>query len=352
MMKSIAFVVIYYGKFPNYFSAWLNSCRQNPTVDFLVFTDNPLEEYILPPNVHVIILSFEELRERFQCQYDFKISLERPYKLCDFRPAYGEALQEWLHEYDYWGHCDTDMLWGDIRKFATDDLLNQYDRIFNAGHCSIYRNEPRVNALYRTLDPHGCLNWRDVFSSEQNCTFDEYATLNDDGSGGGMSRIMEVNKERIYATWKHANVTPKQQARFQLSLDDHERECDPYQIKEFLHRYYSSETEAEMQFFERTQDGLFMWYCKDGKVQKKEYMYVHFSRRAIHIPKDVIECDNYLFLPPAKILPLSKELTEEEVKTQMQKNHSAIRWYKFKQKSKLIQLLKRLTNKMKRIMRE
>lgn len=351
-MKTIAFVITYFGSggFPNYFPVWLNSCRQNPTIDFLVFTDISSEEYDVPANVKFINMSFDHLRGLFQRLYDFEITLERPYKACDFRPAYGEALQEWLSEYDYWGHCDTDMIWGDIRKFATDDLLAQYDRIFNAGHCSIYRNDPRVNSLYRTLDPHGCLNWREVFTSEQNCTFDEYATINEDGSGGGMSRIMEVNGARIYSTWKHANVTPKKQNRFQLSLDDHEREGTPEQVVQYEHRYYATESEAEMQFFERNKDGLFLWYCKDGTVTKKEFMYVHFSRRAVHVPKSEIQSDDYLFLPPAKIVVLREPLTKDGCRRQMRKNHSAIRWYSIVHKSKALQFVLRVKNKIRRIM--
>ena len=37
--KKIAFVVPYYGKFPDYFPLWLKTCGTNPTIDFLLFTD-------------------------------------------------------------------------------------------------------------------------------------------------------------------------------------------------------------------------------------------------------------------------------------------------------------------------
>ena len=46
-MKSIAFVIPYFGKFPNYFSLWLQSCRNNPTIDWLLFTDSN-EKYDYP----------------------------------------------------------------------------------------------------------------------------------------------------------------------------------------------------------------------------------------------------------------------------------------------------------------
>ena len=52
------------------------------------------------------------------------------------------------HNKCYWGHCDVDLIWGDIRKFVTDDVLTKYKRIFSRGHCSIYENSSEVNAVY------------------------------------------------------------------------------------------------------------------------------------------------------------------------------------------------------------
>ena len=40
-----------------------------------------------------------------------------PYKLCDYKPVYGLIFDEDLQDYDFWGHCDVDLIFGDIRKF-------------------------------------------------------------------------------------------------------------------------------------------------------------------------------------------------------------------------------------------
>ena len=52
-MKKIAIIVPYFGEFPNYFPLFLNSCRYNPTVDWLLVTDiaDPVD---YPQNVRVI----------------------------------------------------------------------------------------------------------------------------------------------------------------------------------------------------------------------------------------------------------------------------------------------------------
>lgn len=64
-MKSIVFVVPWGGgKLPTYFQLWLESCRRNPSVDFLVFTDD-YTEYNYPDNVKVHYMSFEQMKELF-----------------------------------------------------------------------------------------------------------------------------------------------------------------------------------------------------------------------------------------------------------------------------------------------
>ena len=111
----IAFIVPYFGRFPNYFQLWLISCKNNPTVDWYVLT-NDQTTFDYPKNVHVIHESFEGMRGRVQSFFDFKLAIEDPYKLCDFKPAYGEIFAQYLRNYDFWGCCDIDAIFGDIRK--------------------------------------------------------------------------------------------------------------------------------------------------------------------------------------------------------------------------------------------
>lgn len=142
-MYSIAYVVPFFGKFPKGFQFWLMSCGCNPSIDWLIFTDDHAE-YDYPPNVKVTYWSFDKMRERVQQIYDFPISLDRPYKLCDFKPAYGEIFAAELQGYDFWGDCDIDLVWGDIRKFYTDEILSKYEKIGFNGHSMLFKNTPEV----------------------------------------------------------------------------------------------------------------------------------------------------------------------------------------------------------------
>lgn len=158
-MKTIGFVVPYFtcgnGTVHPMTQLWLDSCKYNSTVDWLFFTDCDLSSFDVPANVQIIKSSFEEIKAKIQSLFSFKISLNKPYKLCDFKPVYGEAFTEELQNYDFWGFCDIDLIWGDIRKFITDEILEKYDRVLTHGHCSLFRNTQEVNKAYRTLDPKG-----------------------------------------------------------------------------------------------------------------------------------------------------------------------------------------------------
>ncbi len=114
-MNSICYVVPYFGTLPKTsFRLWLKSCKANPTVNWIIFTDDKTE-YDYPDNVKVYYTTLDEIRERFQSFYDFPIVLDRGWKLCDYKIAYGEIFEKELKGYDFWGNCDIDLMWGNIK---------------------------------------------------------------------------------------------------------------------------------------------------------------------------------------------------------------------------------------------
>ena len=129
----------------------LITCGRNPTVDWHFITDceTPAQH---PENVYFHISTLDKINKQASSALGFPVHLTRPYKLCDLKPAYGLMFPELLKSYDFWGHCDPDILWGDIRKFMTPSLLNQHDILTSragaiAGHFCIYRNEARINSI-------------------------------------------------------------------------------------------------------------------------------------------------------------------------------------------------------------
>jgi hypothetical protein len=68
-----------------------------------------------------------------------------PYKLCDYKPAYGLIYAQELKGYDYWGDCDLDVIFGRLSHFLTPDIFGRYDRYFTQGHFCFYANKEEVN---------------------------------------------------------------------------------------------------------------------------------------------------------------------------------------------------------------
>jgi len=114
-----------------------------------------------------------ELKALAEEKLGMPIYLERGYKICDLRPAFGVIFNEYLDETRFWGTCDLDVLFGDIRKFITAELLDTYDiisakREYLIGHFTLYRNADNVNNLFRCSADY----WQ-VFTSPQSFAFDE-----------------------------------------------------------------------------------------------------------------------------------------------------------------------------------
>lgn len=173
MKNKIALIIPYFGRFNNYFELYLKSCAKNPDFDFLFFTDDKTE-FTFPPNVHVHYTTFESLREKIQSLFDFKITLHSPYKLCDYRIAYGYIFENYLQAYDFWGFCDVDLIWGDIGKVITDELLEKNDRILSRGHLSIFRNTAEINRLFMKIgEDELFIDYKHAFTTRYCCHFDE-----------------------------------------------------------------------------------------------------------------------------------------------------------------------------------
>jgi hypothetical protein len=153
MQKSICLVACYFGNWPTYIDLFLTSCRQNPSVDFLLVSDcGPLPH--APDNVRVVPVSFEALKERITEQLGMEVAINRPYKLCDFKTAYGVVLGDYLQGYDFWGCTDLDQVYGRIRQFVPDELLDAHDVIaarpwYLTGFFFLFRNNEHVNRLFQ-----------------------------------------------------------------------------------------------------------------------------------------------------------------------------------------------------------
>ena len=97
---------------------------------------------------------------------------QRRTKYATTKPAYGAIFEDYLIGVDFWGHCDLDIVFGDIRSFITDEMLEEYDVItakkeFLAGHFTLYNNRTTCRMYEHSKD------YRRVFQRQELFSFDE-----------------------------------------------------------------------------------------------------------------------------------------------------------------------------------
>lgn len=92
----IAIIVCWFGKLPEYFKMWEYSCSKNQDYDFLFFTDHP-QSYKFK-NIKFIKFSLNDFNKLATEKLNVEINVKKPYKLCDFRPAYGLIFEDYLKD--------------------------------------------------------------------------------------------------------------------------------------------------------------------------------------------------------------------------------------------------------------
>jgi hypothetical protein len=172
-MKKILLIIPYFGNWPVWFDFFLHSCRYNPTVDWLLLSDNRMPEN-LPENIKFRQFSLSEYSRLVSERLNICFYPQNPYKLCDLKPMYGYVHEEELEGYDFWGFCDVDIIFGNLRSFLTNSVLANdvischSTRI--SGHFTILRNTPQLCNAFRAVR-----NWDDILRDPQNHQFDEKA---------------------------------------------------------------------------------------------------------------------------------------------------------------------------------
>ena len=177
--NSIAILICWYGPYPWYFRYFVHSCSFNPTIDYYIITDNQQQIDYVSKNITVVHKTLNEIKTTISEKLGFVVNLSYPYKLCDFRPAFGVIFSEIVKEYEFWGSSDIDLLYGDIRNFMTEEVLQSYDIIslrpeYVTGFFSLYRNSEFVNLLFKRSQDY-CA----VFQNRKYLGFDECGFLCD-----------------------------------------------------------------------------------------------------------------------------------------------------------------------------
>lgn len=284
-MNKCCFIVPYFGKLPNYFPLFLKSCSYNMDYNWIIFTDDE-DSYSLPKNVKIVKMTFEEMKILINKRVDVECNIPEMHKLCDFKPAYGLIFSDYLDNYDFWGHCDLDMIFGDINKFITNEILEKYDKIGCLGHMIMYKNCNEINRMFMK-ELNGKLLYKSVFTSEKTLVFDETF-----GGNENINSIFEQYGKKIYTDDLSFNV-----------------KIFPTKFKRVKFNY-----ETYSYIDEKIKNAIYTWengkikryYLENKKLISEEYMYIHLQQRTMKFDKSILN-SNYIKIVPNEFCELEFE---------------------------------------------
>ena len=173
-MQSICLITCYMGPLPNYFGYFVASCKQNTSIDFIVINDH-IQKNFSDENVHYLKMDLIELNNYVSEKLGVNISLSSAWKINELKPLFGAVFKDRLKNYDRWGWCDLDIIWGNLRHFLNDDVLKTYDiittkELWSTGHFTLFKNNELCNHLYNRFSGIiGLLNDPTYFAFEECC---------------------------------------------------------------------------------------------------------------------------------------------------------------------------------------
>lgn len=252
----ICVIVCYFGCLPKWFSLWERSAAYNKRIDFILITDQDIESSYV--NIKVVKTSLLNVKRQIEDALNIDCVLDKPYKLCDYRPMFGLIFYDLIQQYDYWGHCDLDQIFGDIYKFVEPVLQEGYLKIYELGHLTFYRNNSKGNNLFRLK---GRWNWKEIASTTDSCYFDEV----------GVRDICKFNGIKVYTNKDYADISPHHK-RFTLSND-------------LLTRREKKNNNYNHQVFFWEKGKIFRVVSTRKGMQKKEYSYIHFQKRKMEMTR-------------------------------------------------------------------
>ena len=259
-MRKVCFISVYFGEIPDFFRTFLDSCAWNQDFNWLIVHDTPLN-YEGVQNVYDITMDLDEFAKLTEKKIGLKIPKIKPYKVCDFRPAFGIIFEDYIKDYDFWGICDTDLILGKLNDFITDEMLDSYDKIFTMGHMSLIRNNNTCNWLFKKKT-NNSRYYKDIFCNEKNFIYDEYEGFTEKFCDTGLKVYKEkkcadisivCGRLRVNEKWLINCIQPKNQ---------------------YIH--YSNDKNFRHQIFWVSKGRTFRTYIDNKKrVVKEEYSYIH-----------------------------------------------------------------------------
>lgn len=294
-MKSIVIIFPYFGTLPVQYKMWRASALCNPSVDFMFFTNADVEP---AKNIIVHKMQFSDFQRIVQKAFDFPIVLDRPYKLCEYKQAYGYILQEYIKDYDVWGFGDLDLVYGDIRAFLTDNVL-EHKFLLGWGHLTLLHNNEDANTYF--MKPvTGYQSYKDAFTTTKITYFDEFRHK------GCSDKWHDCRPEDCWL----------------------ERPFDNISFPKSSYHLNSVSRGWKQVIFEHIDNKLYMLRFNNGQLEKKESLYAHFQHRGFM--KDKVTDYNHFLITPKAIVDYPKCFINIRLRWHCRKRPLMTKYYQWK----------------------
>ena len=278
-MKKCCFIIPYFGKLPNFFQLFLNSCSTNKNYDWLLLTDDNTS-FKYPANVKKVTTDFDSIVQLFSQKLDMQVVLPHPYKLCDYRPAYGYLFSDYITEYRFWGHCDIDTIMGDLDAFITNEMFDNYDKIFTLGHLTLYRNTPEVNRTFVT-DGH----YQDIFTDERALQFDEMPV-----------KHWKITIDQLFEK-KHLKIFKES---FLMDVHVYDAYFRRVKYEPDIDKFAFESIKKEALYVWRKGKLMRYYVNKKRELTSEEFLYIHLQKRKMKMSQDLnTESESFKIVPNA-----------------------------------------------------
>ena len=295
-MQRIVLLFPYFGPLPAQYGIWRVSALHNPSIDFMFFTDTDVE---VAENIIVHKMQFTDFQKLVYKAFDFPVVIDRPYKLCEYKQAYGHILHEYIRNYDFWGFGDIDLVYGDIRAFLTDDVLN-HKFILGWGHLTLLHNDEDTNTFFMKKTD-GYQYYQDAFSTSMITFFDEF------GHKGCSDKWRDTRPEDCWLEEPFDNVSKPKQS---------------YHFNSLNHPKWTQIV------FEHIGNKLFVLRFCNGQLKKRETLYAHFQHRSFM--KDKITDYAHFLVTPSSMINFPKHLTTLQLKYYCRQHRLITLYYQWK----------------------
>jgi len=169
--------ITHFGPWPAWIDFFVESCKKNSDIDWVLISDNKDLPRSKSSNVKVMSLPLAEYTQLIGRTLGIDFQPDNPYKVADVRPAFGVIHRDLVGDHDFFGYGDIDVIYGRIRDFYTSEALARFSVLSThperlCGHFALLRNiEPLRNAFRRIP------SWRTLMEDKRPLAIDEDKSL-------------------------------------------------------------------------------------------------------------------------------------------------------------------------------